>query len=65
MQLFVTEAMSNFWVKFSYDNGGSAEKKRENAGISLKKKRPLPAFFRILAVVTGISWRISGITAIS
>ena len=36
---------SNCWLKFFYGNGGSAEKKRETAGNSLKNNGGYQHFF--------------------
>ena len=41
------EPESKFWLKFFYDNGGSAKKKRETAGISYKNNGGYRRFLEI------------------
>ena len=61
---------SKFLLNFFYDNGGSAVKNRETAGVSWKNNSGywrfleiyprLQAFLGKIAAVTGISWEKSG-----
>ena len=56
---------SKFWLKFFHDNGGSAEKKRESAGVSYKNNGGYRRFLEIQQRLPASLGKITAITVVS